>query len=201
MRILTYILSFAFVIAIAFLSPATYATPDDQSWQKQILLAATVDKYLVLETNGHFKGWPPQTKEMVRYVVYSSKTNEELSQSIVRETLTVFSENSSETTILKSESESPLSEVLRKFNGRIPTPTSRITKRFVSADNGLYVIDEGNRTLVFTADEISSRSYVSDPAVAMHNLKVIGLQQIKDLYFLTLHSGVSREEIVMSLLR
>lgn len=92
---------------------------------------------------------------MIRYVTYSSYTNEEISETVVRESETIFSESDSEKTVTKQKREPSLSKILIEFGGHTPAPSCNLAKKFTSDETGLYVIDQLKRVLVFTSQEMA----------------------------------------------
>jgi len=191
------------VLILTLSSAVAVATPDADSWQEQTLLATTADEYLVLEKGGYTPGFPAEYIEVLRYVVYSAKTNEQVREMLISATRSSLGDDGSSATTHRSELDKPLSELLAEFDGTIPRTSKNLTKRFVADASGVYVMDGENKVLVFRGSELSKRKSGAGNAYQFEQPRVIDLMVGSGNFYLTMRSehGNGRHEVVMAITR
>jgi len=168
------------------------------------LLSTTLDQYLVFERGGYSPGYPPEYIEVIRYVIYSTRTNEEIREIPVSTTKSFFVDGGATAEKQVSKSDIPVSVILETFGGTVPRSPKNLTKRFLSDESGLYVLDGSDKILVFTANEMLQRDSGAGNAYAVELPKVINLLVgTRRQYYLTLRSfnGNGRHEVVMAMTR
>lgn len=176
---------------------------DPASWQRQVLLAATADEYLVLEMEGRNPGEPDVWTETVRAVRFDGTSNERLAAELIR--VEVWTSDASGTKRVERSRSTPsdLAALLDGFGGRLAGPPTWLPRPFLADEDGVYLLENGERLDVITrleitarADRETSQGLFGDPVVA-------GMQVIGEQYFLTLRANRAdrRREIVMKILR
>ena len=193
-----------FLVCLTLVCGLSHASPGADSWQEQTLLATTEDEYLVLEKSGYTPGFPPEYVEVLRYVVYSTSTNEQVREILISATKSPLDDTEGgSTTTRKSETDLPLSELLDEFGGTIPRTSKNLTKGFVTDPSGLYVMDGDNKVLVFRGSELSKRKSGAGNAYLVEQPRVINLMVGSGKYYLTLRSlvGNGQHEVVMAITR
>lgn len=192
------------VVILTLSSAVAVATPDADSWQEQTLLATTADEYLVLEKGGYTPGFPAEYVEVLRYVVYSAKTNEQVREMLISATRSrLDDDDGSSATTHRSELDKPLSELLAEFDGTIPRTSKNLAKRFVADASGVYVMDGEDKVLVFRGSELSKRKSGAGNAYQFEQPRVIDLKVGSGNFYLTMRSeqGNGRHEVVMAITR
>ena len=186
-------------------SPLGAASPPS-SWQRQTLLAATEDEYLVLETEGHKPGSVDVWTETVRFVRFDARSNARGEVELVRvETWSPAGDGTRRTDVTRS-SDASLGAALDAFGGHLaPPPAIRLKREFRVDADGIHVFDAdaGVRVPVLTREEIDARARRGPHGAAFDGIAVTGLQQIDDQFFLTLRAGAPRvrRELVLRIPR
>ena len=141
--------------ALALAAPPLGAASPPSSWQRQTLLAATEDEYLVLETEGHKPGSVDVWTETVRFVRFDARSNARGEVELVRvETWSPAGDGTRRTDVTRS-SDASLGAALDAFGGRLaPPPAIRLKREFRVDADGIHVFDAdaGVRVPVLTRE-------------------------------------------------
>ena len=195
-------LSLALALALAAL-PLGAASPPS-SWQRQTLLAATAEAYLVLEAEGYKPGSVDVWTETLRLVRFDARTNERVGADIVRaETWSETGAGERLSDVTRS-SDASLGATLDAFGGQLaPPPAIRLKRDFHVDEAGIYVNEGPRRVTILTREEIDARVVREPHGDVFERLEVTALQQIGEQFFITLRGGAARvrRELVLRIPR
>lgn len=183
----------ALLLSLALVALPLGAASPPSSWQRQTLLAATEEAYLVLEAEGYKPGSVDVWTETLRLVRFDALTNERIGADIVRvETWSETDEGERLSDVTRS-SDASLGATLDAFGGDLaPPPAIRLKRDFHVDEAGIYVNDGPRRVAILTREEIDARVDREPHGEVFERLEVTAMQQIGEQFFLTLRGGAAR---------